>query len=299
MSWVASASTFLDQVDSSAATAKGSGELAAFSYVTDKVVTGIAKVLEDTSSEEDESPATGASPGRKSKSVRPNLTGGIEGELAPPAALARFKPSPEPAPAPPTAAGGAALGATLPAAGDGASAASTATVQPGAGGEDALSTAIGGELARSSTAAAQLASELESLKAKYAFTVDGYEANLDEYAKENERLVKSHKVLSSRLSGTDEALAAHDAKLLAAANKESAALEAQQSAVAGVEELLSESKASEAEAWRQVTVLSAGETEGDSAKSQYGHCSQHFPAAAAHGIFACACSQNAMIWRRP
>ena len=54
MSWVASASTFLDQVDSSAATAKESGELAAFSYVTDKVVTGIAKVLEDTSSEEDE-----------------------------------------------------------------------------------------------------------------------------------------------------------------------------------------------------------------------------------------------------
>lgn len=247
MSWIASASTFLDQLDTTAAVAKQEGVVPTLTAVVD----GEAPL----------GPVTEAS---IAKAAAVDLT------ATPPR---RFKPPPETnSPSTPVSLSAAQkesdeassetaknqeLGENM----DAAVPTPLMTVAASVDTQAPVSSA-GNPVEAPQTLTPALSDEIRSLregnarmKAEHAAAVQGYEANLDEFAADNEKLRASAQLLKTQLSAAREALGAHNEKLLKAAAEKSAAVEAKSTEVEGISSELQTAKQSEQEAWRQVTVL--------------------------------------------
>lgn len=229
MSWIKSASTFLDQLDSDAGQAAKEGVVTKTAEgVLERAKLGVVKTLatvedqgifEDSdeeaakaSDDKDQASSASAEPASTKISLPP-----------PPQAAVRFKPTPppvlEPVPATKTAGPSADEASTaLPApelgpapsvVAEGAqatassvvAAGSTSTAEPAppaaTTGSVPLETALKQELEAQSSALAQLRvscrerdDALEALRTEYTTAVDGYEANLDEFDRERKELVR-------------------------------------------------------------------------------------------------------------
>ena len=282
MSWIKSASTFLDQLDTDVGQAAKDGVVTkaaggVLEQAKREAMNALAAVEDQgifTDSDEEEGGAEKSAAAEEPVVLAP--------AAPPPVAPVRFKPAvsaaiavsrmaPESpsgaaAPMPEPAAAASPPAVAVDVSPSVAAAAPTAAAEPTAvgGGGSALEAALKGELEESSSSLAQLRvshretdDALATCKAEYATTVAGYEANLDEFDKERSELRKSNDELRGKLLTMERMLTTASATKSDFESISGAALEAKNAELKETAMHVSESKATAEEAWRQLTMLTA------------------------------------------